>query len=316
VERRNIYSVLFFLVLSSCRFGTDTFQGYIDADPVFLNSPVSGRLVNLNVATGDKVDEAQLLYKLHDIVLDNEFELLKAEYARSASLLLDSEHGQRDTVMLALQSQIKQAQASYDLSIKRFDRSKSLKEKGAIDQETYDKDQHDVIRLSAALDEVKANYEDAKLGARPELIAANKEALKVSGYNLSKTKYKLQQMEVATPVSGYVLGTYYSVGEWVAAMQPVVSVVDPSQYHVKFYLPIDLLPEASRGMKIEINTLGSNKKYFAKITSISSEAAYTPPMVYADDNTSKFVYLVKAELEANVSAEFNLGQPVTILWNK
>ncbi|MBT4803737.1 MAG: HlyD family efflux transporter periplasmic adaptor subunit [Legionellales bacterium] len=314
--KKHVYMILIYLFISSCRFGGDTFQGYVDSTPVYLNSPVSGQLVDLKVATGDEVNAGQLLYKLHDMVAENEYGLLKAEYARSKALLLDSESGQRDTVMLALKSQIKQAQALYDLSVKRFDRSIKLKEKGAIDQETYDNDQQEVVRLDGALDEAKANYEDAKLGSRSELISANKEALKSSQFNLAKIKSKLQQMEVKAPVSGYVLDTYYSVGEWVSAMQPVVSVVNPNDYYVRFYLPIYLLPEAKVGMKIEIHTLGSDKKYYATITSISSEATYTPPMVYADDNTSKFVYLVKASLEKNITSEFNLGQPVTIIWNR
>ncbi|MEE3003707.1 MAG: HlyD family efflux transporter periplasmic adaptor subunit [Pseudomonadota bacterium] len=306
---------LLLVLLSACKTDGENLQGFVDADPVFLNTPVSGRLVELPVAAGTKIAAEQKVFKLSDEALDRHIDALSADLAMNKALLVDAQSGQRQSVIEVIKTQVSQAQASFDLATKNYRRATELKEKGAIDQESFDTYYKEKIRSEAVLNEAKANLKDAKLGARSEIVKAKISAVEISKKNLEKAKVQLSQMVVKAPVSGYILDTYYSNGEWVPAFKPVASLIVPEKYSVKFYLPLKLLATANVGTKFKFYVPGVNKYFTASIRTISQEATYTPPMVFADNNTSKFVYLVKANIEATDLSLFKLGQPVSVIWS-
>ena len=121
-------------------------------------------------------------------------------------------------------------------------------------------------------------------------------------------------MQGVSPLSGYVLDTYFATSEWIPAFRPVLSIVDPSEYTVQFYLPVSYLSSIKLGDVLHVEVQGEDNTRAVTVTNISQEAAYTPPMVYADHNNSTFVYRVKATFnDANLTA-IHLGQPVRVLW--
>jgi len=314
MTRRLYLIIAMCMVVSSCRFGDMVLQGYVEAEPIWLNAPVAGQVHSVTVEPGEAITMGSLVYSLQDPLMHDELQARQAEVARAQAILLDSEQGQRQSVMQALAAQVEQVQATYDLAILQYNRAQSLHQKSAITEVDYDKAAQEKNRQKAALAEAKAHYAEGEQGARPEIIVANKEALRISQSHLLQIQNQLAQMQVTAPANGFILDTYYTVGEWVNPMQPVVSMVDPSQYVIQFYIPIDLLPEAQLGKHLSFSTQGSNATYTATLSYISPEAAYTPPMVYADNNTSKFVYLAKAQLDLETSHHFRLGQPVSITW--
>lgn len=303
---------LLILCIASCKLSNTKLQGFIDSDPIYLNSPVSGRLVKLNIAEGDYVNSGDSAFVLHDSTLNNQEQTLIAELSRNKAILADSSQGMRQSALLVLEANLEQAQARYDLAIVRYERALKLKNKGAIDQDKFDGYKFDKIRLAAVVAEAKANIIDAKKGARTNLKKANEAAVAASEFNLKQVQSKLQQQIGVTPKYGYILDTYYALGEWVPAFKPIASLVDPNDLFIKFYLPISLSRQVNVGDKINYQIYGSNKLHKAKISFISSEATYTPPMVFSDNNNEKYVYLARAKV--NKSKSLRLGQPVTVIW--
>ena len=303
---------LLVLCLASCKLSNTKLQGFIDSDPIYLNSPVSGRLVKLNIADGDYVNSGESAFILHDGSLKDKEQTLVAELNRNKAILADSTQGMRQSALLVLEANLEQAQARYDLAIARYERALKLKDKGAIDQDKFDGYKFEKIRLAAQVAEAKANIIEAKKGARVNLKKANEAAVIASEFNLKQLQSKLKQQIGIIPKPGYILDTFYSVGEWVPSFKPIASLVDPNDLFIKFYLPISLLRQVNVGDEIDYQIYGSNKLHKAKVSFISSEATYTPPMVFSDDNNEKYVYLVRAKV--NKSKLLRLGQPVTVIW--
>ena len=73
-----------------------------------------------------------------------------------------------------------------------------------------------------------------------------------------------------------------------------------------------MLSDLKVGDIVAYKTFANNEVNEAKVTFISSTATYTPPMVFADNNNSKYVYLVKAKVAGDI--KIALGQPVTVNW--
>ena len=308
---RKLLIVLTPLILFSCK-SSHSLQGFVETDPIYISSPIGGKLINLNVSGGDQVTYGGELFVLHDAALVDQENVLKAELNRNKALLSDSSKGMRQSALEVLMANLEQAEASYNLAVKRFERAKKLSNKGAIDQDSYDNYNFDMIRLSAVVSEAKANIEDAKKGARSSLQEANEAAVTASEFNLRKIRTKLKQQHVYAPISGSILDTFYSTGEWVPAYTPIVSLVNPNNIYIKFYLPIAMLSDLKVGDIVAYKTFANNEVNEAKVTFISSTATYTPPMVFADNNNSKYVYLVKAKVAGDI--KIALGQPVTVNW--
>jgi HlyD family secretion protein len=153
----------------------------------------------------------------------------------------------------------------------------------------------------ASLDEAETTY------------TSNLKQLQNAQSTLIKEQWAFQQKTVYAPISGYVNDTFYRIGEKVAANQPVLTILSPQNIKVLFYIPEEKLSAIHLGQSITFTCDGCNTTTQAAITYISSEAEYTPPIIYSKDTRYKLVYLVRADLPKNSLLQFHPGQPVDIL---
>lgn len=312
--RKNSALLFLILLLAGCKFNKVNFQGFVEAEPVYLNSQNSGKLIELKVASGQYLNKNELAFKLEDISLQKNWQASSAVAKQAKATLDNAETPQRKTVLESFEAEIRSAKAMYELAKKKLTRAVKLQQKGAIDQDSLDSAIADEQKTKAQLMAATANLAEARLGQREYIINADYYAVNAAKDKALALEASLKQLTVYAAISGYVLETYYNVGEWVKPYAPVVSMVDPSMYYIKFYLPQNLLPKLKVGDKL-VATDNINK-FTTTVTSIAVEASYTPPMVFADANNTRFVYLVKTKLLQEDTKLVNLGQPVKIIWDK
>lgn len=133
---------------------------------------------------------------------------------------------------------------------------------------------------------------------------------------LIKEQWAFQQKTVYAPVSGYVNDTYYRLGEKVIANQPVLALLAPENLKVLFYIPERQLSTIHLGQRITFTCDSCKNAAEAKISYISSEAEYTPPIIYSQNTRYKLVYLVRADLPKSIASQYHPGQPVDIMLNE
>ena len=127
---------------------------------------------------------------------------------------------------------------------------------------------------------------------------------------LAQAAWRLEQKSVAAPVAGLVQDTFYVEGEWVGAGRPVASLLPPGNVKVRFYVPQTLLGSLQVGRVTEIRCDGCPAPIAAKVSFISSQAEYTPPVLYSKESRSKLVFLVEARPQG--AARLHPGQPVDV----
>src|SRR2546422_518462 len=120
--------------------------------------------------------------------------------------------------------------------------------------------------------------------------------------------WRLEQKSVAAPVSGLVQDTFFVIGEWVPAGRPVASLLPPGNVKARFYVPETVLSSVQIGKTIEIRCDGC-QALDAKVSYVSSQAEYTPPVLYSKESRSKLLFLVEARLP---NAQLRPGQPVDV----
>lgn len=122
---------------------------------------------------------------------------------------------------------------------------------------------------------------------------------------------RLDRRKLVSPVTGTVQQVYFRPGELVPAGKPVISVLPPGNIKVRFYVPEAILPQIAPGDEVAVSCDGCAADLKAKVSFISRQSEYTPPVIYSQDERSKLVFLIEA-LPTQPDA-LRVGQPVSVM---
>jgi HlyD family secretion protein len=129
---------------------------------------------------------------------------------------------------------------------------------------------------------------------------------------LDEARWAYNQKLQFAPTNALVHDTLYRQGEWVAAGKPVVVLLPPANIKVRFFVPQAALPKIKPGQTVSVTFDGGTHAYAATINYISTQAEFTPPVIYSRDNRSKLVFMVEAVFPPADAANLRPGQPVDV----
>jgi HlyD family secretion protein len=300
--------------LAGCgKTSNDSWQGYVEGDFVLLASPFAGQLQQLFVQRGDRVDAGKPLFALEQEAeraarMEAE-ERLKAAQARVENLRVP----RRPTEIDAVREQVKEAQAALELAKANLEREERLLKAGYTAPARYDEARTAYERDTARVNAAEAQLKSAMmpLGRDAELKGAEREVAAARAA-VAQAAWRVQQRSVNAPVSGLVQDTFFVEGEWVPAGRPVASVLPPGNVKARFYVAENALSALTTGRAVEIRCDGCPAPLAAKISYISAQAEYTPPVLYSKESRAKLVFLVEARPEPADGAKLRPGQPIDV----
>ena len=302
------------VLLAACeKPPTDSWQGYIEGEFVLLASPYAGQLEKLHVRRGERVEAGKPLFALESeserVARQEAAERLKTAEARLENL----QAGRRAPEIDALRAQLAQARTAAELSASQLEQQAKLFEDGFIAESRLDEARSAHQRNRARVAEVQAQLRNARLplGREAELAAAQAEVAAAKAA-VAQADWRLEQKSVAAPAAALVQDTFYVQGEWVVAGRPVVSLLPPGNLKARFYIPETQVGSVSIGRPVEILCDGCPAAIAAKVSFVSTQAEYTPPVLYSKESRSKLVFLVEARLDPAACAKLHPGQPVDV----
>lgn len=303
------------LFLCGCHDTHKALQGYIEGRYTYVSPALSGKLEQLLVTRGDNLKAGQLLFVLDQQPEKDQLTQAEKQLNQAQQTLIDLEKGQRKTILEGIVAQIKQAKAVMKLDKKTLERYQKLFAKGFIEKESLDTAQSNYQKDLQQINELNANLAEAELGSRENQIKAQAAAVKAAQEQVKQARWALDQKTKYAPVSGFVFDTYYRAGEFIDAGQPVLAILAPHNIKLIFYVPEPLLSQIKIGQKVNFGCDGCTKKTQATIYYISSDAEYTPPVIYSKDTRAKLVYRVEANINPKVALDFHTGQPIDVYLN-
>ncbi|HEX5399275.1 MAG TPA: HlyD family efflux transporter periplasmic adaptor subunit [Verrucomicrobiae bacterium] len=301
------------VLLAGCSGNSsNSFQGYIEGEYVYVASPLGGALTNLAVARGDSVTNGQLLFALErgseaDAVLQAEKNLAQARAQAE-----DLTKGKRPTEIAALEAQLDRAKASLKLASDDLARREQLGGADVISKQELDQARAERDADQAQVDQLKADVETAKLGARADVIRAAEAVVASQQAALDKAKWSFDQKQQFALTNAFVQDTLYRQGEWVAAGNPVVVLLPPANIRVRFFVPETALAKIKAGENVTVNFDGAAHPYSASVNYISTQAEFTPPVLYNRENRAKLVYMIEATFSPADASALRPGQPVDV----
>jgi HlyD family secretion protein len=309
--RRILVAMAAFVLVGCEKPANDSWQGYIEGEFVLLASPYAGQLQKLFVRRGDQVETGKPVFGLEQegeraARAEAEQRLRMAE-ARRENL---QGSVRRAPEIEALRAEVKQARTAFELSSAQLAQQEKLFKGGFIAQSRLDeaRSAHDRDRSRVAETEAQLRNALQPLGRDAELKAAEGD-IAAAHAALAQAAWRLEQKSVAAPVAGLVQDTYFVEGEYVPAARPVVSILPPGNVKARFYVPEAALSSIQLGKKVEIGCDGCPAPIAGRVSFVSSQAEYTPPVLYSKESRSKLMFLVEARLEG---ASLRPGQPVDV----
>ena len=300
------------LGLTSCtRSAQNNFQGYVEGEFVQVATSESGRLDRLSVAKGDEVEAGAPLFGLEAVPEAAALHQAQAQLTAAEAQLQDIRSGKRPLELEVIGAQLDQARAEAKKALAERERDTAQLASGGISQAQLDRSQATADTAAARVLELERQHEVAGLPARDDQIAAQMAQVSAAQAAVDQAEWRLGQKTVAAPVAGLVFDTLYQPGEWVAAGRPVVRLLPAGNVKIRFFVPETALGSLGIGQALRIRCDGCAEEIPATITYISTEAEYTPPIIYSNETRSKLVFMVEARPD-NV-ANLHPGQPVEVL---
>ncbi len=288
-----------------------TWQGWIEADMVFVGPDDSGRVVELAISEGQKVNQGDFLFSIDSALQSADVEAAKAALVQSqARLARVTNPAQRPEEVAIIEAAQRQARAALDFSTAELERTKALTSRGNATRQQLDQAQSNYDRDRAAVENSARQIDVAHMGGRVEDIDVSRAAIQQAQAQLTNAQARLARTKVNAPATGSIEEVYFRQGEIVPAGRPVASLLPPGNLKVRFFIP-----EASlSGMKINepvvISCDGCASGLTARVSFISHQSEFTPPVIYSLDERRKLVFKIEARLDK--PELFRVGQPVTV----
>lgn len=287
-------------------------SGYVEADYVYVAAPLAGSLTSLGVAAGQQVGRGDALFSLdaeaETAARDEAAARLKAARAQSD----DATKGRRAEELAVTQAQLAQARAQAELAAADLVRQRELNDQEFVARARVDDAQAAVTQTQARVAELQAALSVGRLPARSDDRLAAQAQVDAARQALRQTEWRLRQKVQAAPVAALVNDTYFRPGEFVAAGQPVLSLLPPGQIKARFFVPEAEVASLAPGQTVTLSCDGCGTAIPARIRRIASQAEYTPPVIYSNAQRAKLVFMVEAWPEPADAARLRPGQPVDV----
>lgn len=286
-----------------------TLSGNIEAHQSLVSFKVQGRIVDLPVEEGQRVEPGTLLARLDDADYRQKVRIGEAMVNVRESNLALMLAGTREQEVRASEQTMINAQADLDEKKLDYDRAQRLFSKDELSTQDRDLANTALKRAEATFRAAQQRYNEAVEGSRKEDIAIARANLKQADADLGLSRVNLDYTTLRAPSAGVITVREAELGEVVNPGTPVVTLADLDHIWLRAYIAETDLGRIRWGQEATITTdTYPGKQYRGRISFISSSAEFTPKSVQTYKERITLVYRIKIDID-NPNYELKPGMP-------
>lgn len=289
---------------------TPSWNGYIEADYVYIGAPSGGTIAAIAVSEGEAVRADDVLFTLDDRTQQAALRAAEARVEMAEANADNLATGSRDAELDVIRANLEKARADLDLARSQAERTDEMLARGLVPQAQADRDHATLASAQAQLAQLEAQLRVAELPARDPQRDAAQASLIAARADAEQARFALADRTIHAPVDGQVDRIYFAAGEIAPAGGPVLALLPEEALKVKFYVPEAERANLSLGQTVAISCDGCAAGLTAEIGSFASEPQFTPPVIYSREERERLTFLVEATLASD--AVLHPGQPVTV----
>ena len=297
-------------------------SGYVEATEVRVAPEVGGRILELKVDEGDRVEVGTLVARLDTADAELAIRRTEADRDQAFAQLRLLEAGARPEEIRQAEAQLESAEAdvraataelqSAEADLQRFDALLAVNA-GSRKQRDDALTHRDVAvaRVAASRERSRAAAEGVarlKSGARREEIAAARARIAAVDAQMATLRKSVADAVVTSPVAGIVTSKLVDAGEIVAPRTAIVVVTDLDHAWANVYVDEPMVPTLRLGQTLALVT-DAGQRLEGTITFISPKAEFTPRNVQTVEERSRLVYRIKVTAD-NKDGILKTGMPI------
>jgi HlyD family secretion protein len=286
------------------------YNGYVEADYVYVAPLSAGRIVSVLAAEGDRVAKGQLLLKLEDTSQTEALRAAEAGVAVARANLDNLQTGSREAEIAVIRASLHKAFADQKLARTTLDRSTALLERGLVPPAQVDTDRANLDRADAQIEQLQAQLKVAELPARDAQRLAAEGSLDMAKAQAAIARSNLDDRTIQAPATGVVDRIFFDAGEVAATGAPILSIFPPDRLKAIFFIPEPERTSFRVGDRLNLACDGCGEGITARITYLASDPQYTPPIIYSRDERARLVFRAEALLEHGDG--LLPGQPISL----
>ena len=277
-------------------------SGYIEGESLFLAAPVAGTVGSITAQEGQRVPAGAQLFTIDPATLSAQGEQARAQVLEArtqiAAAAANAEQAEAEATAAAADAEKARRDLNRLLSVRRDDPAAVAGK--------------DIDAAQAALREANARLNAARQTAqarRAQIGAARAQESQAQGGE-REVAIRVGQLAPPAPVAARVEEVFYRPGEWVAANQPVVSLLPDDRVNIRFFVPEQQVARYRPGRTVRFSCDGCAAGLTARISYVSPRPEFTPPVIFSRDSRDRMVFMVEAR-PAN-AAKLMPGLPVDV----
>lgn len=226
-------------------------------DRVDLAMKVTGRLAILTVDLGDRVSKGQVIAALEPTELKIGIEQAEAALQQARSRLGLRRDGTGDRIVPDETATVKQAAATQREAKLNRDRARQLFEQKLIARSDLDS-------AESAFQLQEARYQDAveEIRNRQGILAQRQSELQLA-------KQRLSDASLKSPMDGAVAERQASVGQYIAAGSPVVTIVRIHPLRLRLAVPERAASAVRVGQPVKLRADEDSTEYYGRVARLS-----------------------------------------------
>lgn len=261
-------------------------SGYVEGESLFLAAPVAGTVSAIRAEEGQRVPAGAQLFAIDPATLTAEGEQAEAQVAEARTQIAAAEAN-------AQQAEAEIAAAATDVDKASRDLNRLL---GVRREDPAAVAGTDIDAAEAAMREASARLRAARETAaarRAQVAAARAQESQARGGS-REVDIRVGQLSPPAPSPARVEEVFYRPGEWVAANQPVVSLLPDDRVKVRFFVPEKDVARYRPGQTVRFSCDGCATGLSARISYVSPRPEFTPPIIFSRDSRDRLVFMVEA----------------------
>jgi len=285
--------------------------GMLEARVTYLGSVNGGRVRELPVNVGERVEQGKILATLDTTLLEP---LLDAAQARHEAALAQLDLLQADPRRVDLvlaKAAISHAHALYESALQALEDTREFAPEAIRDDQAA-LTQAAVDQAQAGLEFAEASLDALENGATVNQIKSLEALVNAAEADVASQQSRLDDQVINAPFGGVVFDLFTLPGELVLSGQPIVALADLDTLELSVYLPEADLGWASIGDDVQLVVDAYPGRVFTgEVIFIADRAEFTPRNVQTPEDRVILVYEIRIRV-LNSDGALKPGLPAEV----
>ena len=250
-------------------------QGEVEATQFKVSSKLAGRVQEIAVKKGQKVQKGDLIFSIESPEVNAKMD--DAVAARSAASAQNRKaiNGAQEEDIAAAYSLYVKAEAAAQFAEKSFERIQNLFESGVVPAQQRDEVETKMKAARETANAAKAQWQKAEKGAREEDKATAAAMVQRADAAIKQVQAYLDETTIYSGADGEVSEINVEAGELVNTGFPVVTLINLDDIWITLFVREDLLNDFKMGSKFKAKIPGlDNREFDFQVTYVSAAGEF------------------------------------------